>query len=79
VARTGTTAPGTSTTFSAFGAVVIDSNGAVSFNASLADGGSGIFTDAGGTLALVARTGDAAPGTSSTFSQFGVRRSTATA
>jgi hypothetical protein len=70
VALSGETAPGTTTTFTTFSGPVINATGQVLFNANLTGGGSGLWTNPGGTLAKVATTTDIAPGTAATFSQF---------
>jgi len=68
VARAGDPAPGAAT-FSGFGPPVLNGSGRTAFAATLTGIGvaptndSGIWSEGAGTLALVARTGDPAPGT----------------
>lgn len=69
--REGDAAPGTEdgTSFDSLGDAELNDQGEIAFQAELRGDGvtnlnnSAIFSDAGGTLSLVARTGDAAPGT----------------
>ena len=70
VARQGDTAPGTGgAAFSGFSQPALNDDGDTAFVGALTGTGvtssnnRGVFTDSGGTLGLVARTGDAAPGT----------------
>jgi len=75
VTREGDGAPGISAKFSGFGNPVLNSTGQTAFIGSLADSegnniGLGIWSEGGGFLALVTRTGDEAPGTSENFSNF---------
>jgi hypothetical protein len=68
VARAGTSAPGTSSNFGGFSAPVINELGQTAFRASLGFGSAaqsqntGIWSEGGGTLSLVAREGSGAAG-----------------
>lgn len=68
VALSGQTAPGTSAGFSGFAVPVINASGRAAFSGTLSGAGvnatndSGFWTDASGTLTLLAREGDQAPG-----------------
>jgi len=76
VARKGNRAPGTSGNFTGFNSPVLNTSGQIAFSGSLTGSGVndsndiGIWSTGGGTLALVARAGDGAPGTSANFSDF---------
>ena len=75
VARKGNPAPGTTATFNSFQTPRLNTNGQTAFvgflNSSRANN-QGIFSGSGGTLGLVARTGNPAPGTMATFGSFGL-------
>jgi len=77
IAREGSSAPGTSEKFRNIGATVVNDAGQTAFIGSLTTStGSfftnrGIWSEGGGSLALVARDGMAAPGTGSRFFGFG--------
>jgi len=74
VALSGTAAPGTSDDFSSFDIPILNSAGQVSFRGivtgpSVNSGNEqGIWSERGGSLGMVARTGSGAPGTSAEFS-----------
>ena len=74
VARVGSTAPGTSDSFTDLGSPVLNNGGQTAFFGDLNSSSttnSGIWSEGGGSgLALVARAGNAAPGTSDNFSSF---------
>ena len=73
VAREGSTAPGTSDSFRSFGVPVLNDAGQTAFHGELNSFGAhrGIWSEGGGSgLALVAREGNAAPGTGDNFSSF---------
>src|SRR5205823_3100412 len=71
LAREGSAAPGTATTFSSLelsaAAKYFNAAGQAAFAALLSDGGNGVWTGAPGGLQLLARDGQAAPGTTATF------------
>ncbi len=77
VAREGSQAPGTPSGVN-YSTIplpsVLNDVGQIAFTALLSDGGSGVWSEGSGSLALVARTGSQAPGTSSgvTYSSFGL-------
>ncbi len=76
VARDGDAAPVTGLEFRTFGNPAINNAGEIAFRSDLQDAsgvpsGAAVFTDSSGSLALVAQTGNAAPGTSDNFSNFG--------
>ncbi|NOZ40434.1 MAG: PEP-CTERM sorting domain-containing protein [Planctomycetes bacterium] len=75
VARTGSGAPGTSADFSFLNSPVLNGAGQTAFLGTLlfgpgagANDNTGIWSEGGGSLALVAREGSSAPGTSADFS-----------
>ncbi len=75
VARTGSGAPGTSADFSFLNSPVLNGAGQTAFLGTLllgpgagSDDNTGIWSEGGGSLALVAREGSAAPGASADFS-----------
>jgi len=75
IAREGSAAPGTSATFLALGGPVLNNAGQIAFPGLLTGNGvrfrdPGIWSEGSGALALVAREGSAAPGTSSVFFRF---------
>ena len=77
VARGGSPAPGTSATYGSFRNPVLNDSGQTAFQSSLTGGGVtlsnnfGIWSEGSGSLALVAREGDVAPGTGSAeYSRF---------
>jgi len=67
VARSGDTAPGTSDTFSSFDTLFFNNAGQTVFGAELSSSANGIWSEGGGSLGLVVREGNAAPGTSNNF------------
>lgn len=75
IAREGTSAPGTTATFGSISPAgpTLDDNGNVAFVSNLNGSGisstnsTAIFSNAGGSLQLVARAGDTAPGTTAQF------------
>ncbi|QDS99333.1 hypothetical protein HG15A2_26550 [Adhaeretor mobilis] len=76
VARTGDEAPGTTASFSTLHLPVLSNTGETAFQGALFGPGvdqnnsSGIWAERDGSLALVARAGDIAPGTNAPFSYF---------
>ena len=76
VAREGSEAPGTNANFISLDSPVLNAAGHTAFSGSLTGPGidnhnaSGIWSEGGGSLTLVARAGDAAPGTNATFNHF---------
>jgi len=73
VAREGSPAPETSGNFTFLNNPVINGAGKTAFGGSFSgfeDFGRGIWSEGGGSLALVARSGSVAPGTSENFSSF---------
>ncbi len=78
VARSGSDAPGADAKFLGFGGPTLNDAGQTAFRGSLSvpgalgiANGSGIWAERDGSLALIARDGNAAPGTSEIFSSFG--------
>ena len=76
LAREGSMAPGTSNNFSLLGNLALNNAGQTAFSGLLNSGSSatdgGIWSEGGGSgLALIAREGSVAPGTSNNFSRFG--------
>ncbi|WP_119165837.1 DUF7453 family protein [Algihabitans albus] len=75
VARKGEAAPGTTETFNSFQTPRLNANGETAFVGFLSGSfakGQGIFSGSGGSLGLVARTGDPVPGTTLTFRSLGL-------
>jgi len=68
IARAGDGAPGTTASYSHFGSIVLNDVGQAAFHGSLTPSTDGIWSEGGGSLNLVARNGDGAPGTSANFS-----------
>ena len=78
IAQIGSAAPGTGSTFLTLGDPILNDNGIVAFHGTLklvtgeatTTTASGVWSNSGGSLQLVARQGSPAPGTSGTFATF---------